>query len=97
MNGSIIDSSVDDQFMLQWHEQCNHFYHNKCNGGLLILFTDNKKNTVDQEMCILVSSFNSYVVIRSEKSTDCNLYSPVPERFHCQLGIVLIWDCSRQR
>jgi len=34
---SIIDSFINDQSMLQRHEQEGHFYHNKCNGDLFFL------------------------------------------------------------
>jgi len=37
MIGSIIDSFVHNQSMFQRCEQEEHFYHNKCNGGLFFL------------------------------------------------------------
>ena len=37
MIGIIVDSFVHIQSMFQWHEQEEHFYHNKWNGGLFLL------------------------------------------------------------
>jgi len=46
-------SFVHNQFMFQRCEQEEHFYHNKCNGGLFLDFTDKMemKNQINQELC----------------------------------------------
>ena len=56
MIGSIIDSFVHGQFMLQWHEQKRHFYQVNVLVAYSFYLTDNKQNILDPEMFFLESS-----------------------------------------